>query len=113
LLGTLVTAGAAGCGDGEPESTKYVQTWTKDYGDTTCAEFVDEMTTQQRFVMAGDMLVRVWRAEDPDARIPTDEEMTSFAVAVGLVCADEELADVLKATEIAAALYTLSDGFRP
>lgn len=111
ISATCLALAVMACG-GEAESTQYVQTWTKAYGDTTCAEYVVEMTDHQRMIMAGDMLIRLWRNEDADARIPTDDEMTSFAAAIGIGCA-EETGDALTPTEVAVYLYTLGDGFRP
>ena len=70
------------------------------------------MTRRPRFVMAAFMLRRVWRSEDPESRIPTDDEMTSFAAAVGLGCADSDIGGALGPTEVAAYLYATTDDFR-
>ena len=100
---------AAACGGGEPESTKYVQTWDKDYGDTSCDDFTQRMTERQAFVLAGDMLLRAQRVETPDAPVESDERIEAFATALTVACAQWPIASEITMPEVAATRYILGD----
>ena len=97
LLITLLVV--AGCGDG-PTSTKYVQTWTKPYGDTTCADWRDAMSEQQKFVMAGDILLTSQRKLKADAAIPSDALVGQFQGQLQGLCLTYPTDDVATASFI-------------
>jgi len=109
LLITLLVV--AGCGDG-PTSTKYVQTWTKPYGDTTCADWRDAMDNHQRYVAAADMLLTL-RKKDGAGEIPTDEMIGAFALDLSDICS-APAGEVATIAEIAPLVYiAFPDEFKP
>jgi hypothetical protein len=104
---------AAACSGGEPESTKYLQTWTKAYGETTCTDWHQTMSAHERFVMAADMLLGAHRRENADAAIPSDILVTRFEMGIGGACADAGEQSGIKVSEVAALLYTMSNDLGP
>jgi hypothetical protein len=83
----LVIAAAvflAACSSGGDD--KYDQSWPKSYGSTSCAEWQDEMSGQQRFVAAADMLVRGWRIDGVEDELPPDATVDRFAGAISQSC---------------------------
>jgi hypothetical protein len=112
---TLAPTATAAPATSTPASTigKYEQTWLKAYGDTTCADWVNEMDAHQQFVMAADMLLTLQRADVPSAPIPPDEQIDRFASAITTSCEGPGAELGVKITEVAASLYTLSDDLKP
>lgn len=108
----LLTLLFVACSGGEPESTRYVQTWEKPYGETSCREFTQQMTRQQSFVLAGDMLVRAQRTTEPDA-VPSDEQIEAFSLALTVACAEWPIAESMTMPEVAATRYQMDDEFKP
>lgn len=113
LIVSLLAVVLVGCGDGQPESTKYVQTWTKAYAETTCADWHQVMTPHERFVMAADLLLSVYRREQADAEIPSDILVSRFETGIGGACADAGEQLGIKVAEVAALLYTMSNDLGP
>ena len=95
-----------------PTPGKYEQTWTVAYSDTTCAQWASEMNEQQRFVMAGDMLLAA-RKGDGDASLPPDALINKFQDAIQNVCANEGGKLGVKVAETAAAIYQLAADLKP
>ncbi len=83
---TLATVLLIGACSGAPTSTKYVQTWPRDYRVTTCNDWRDSMSNQQRFVAAGDLLVTL-RKHDGDGSLPSDQMIGAFALDMSDMCA--------------------------
>jgi hypothetical protein len=81
-IGVLVSA----CGDGgSPDSTKFKQTWSKSYDETTCTDWLDLMDNHQRFVAAGDQLI-VLRKRDGNGELPPDDMIGAFALSMSDIC---------------------------
>jgi hypothetical protein len=98
----LVALLVVGCGGGyEP--------WPKTAGDTTCAEWIDEMSIDQRRGLGQAILTLLWD-RDGAARTPPDDVVQRFADAVGGVCASYRDEDV---STVAGGLYALSDDVKP
>ena len=99
----------AACGGGTPASTRYTQTWTKAYDQTTCADWGSAMDEHQRFVMAADMLLAAQRGEQADAPIPPDSQIQTLQTAIGGACAGAGAELGVKVGEVAASLYLMSN----
>ena len=94
---------------GEPD--KYKQTWTKAYGDTTCADWRDVMNDHQRFVMAADILYTQQKKIKPDVGLPSDALVNQFAGQVQGLCLTHEGDDV---TTVSFIVWTTGgDAFAP
>lgn len=111
IIVTLV----AGCSAG-PASTKFKQTWTKSYSQTTCGDWDDLMEPHQRFVMAGDFLLNIHQGEkgstDPAVvPIPPDNIINAFVAAMSNECSDHHSVSVTLAS--AAAYKDNLDLFKP
>ena len=92
----------AGCGGDDGA-------WTQTAGETTCAEWIDEMTPEQRAGLAAAVLEILWDRDGAASR-PDEAVTTRFANAIGGVCAsfrDDSISSV------AATLYALADDLKP
>jgi hypothetical protein len=67
--------------------SRYVQTWSKDYDNTSCAEWVTRMTDQQRWTAALEMLKKARNGDNAFAPMPADARVDGFKTAVGASCA--------------------------
>lgn len=94
---TLAACSSSGGSSGD-QSGPYAQTWNKSYGDTTCGEYVHQMTSHERFAFAHDVIVRL------GARDTSDAFAEQFAMDV---LSDCQPAPGLKLSEAAAALATV------
>ena len=68
-----------------PSVSKYTQTWAKDYGDTTCREWLTGMSEQQRWAGAADMLSSA-RSKDGGKSLPADDLISAFMRSVSDTC---------------------------
>jgi hypothetical protein len=129
---TLVVASAvllAGCGgsteatktdssaaaettSSNPEVDKYKQTWTTPYGETTCAQFLNEMTRPQTFAMAADILFNARESDKPDLDLPSDEMVNEFRVEMTNVCTEGPPPDV-RMGDVAVGVYMTDASFQP
>jgi len=85
FVALLVTLAIA-CGGG-PTSTKYTQTWTKNYSATTCTDWNTSMNEHQKFVMAADFLLTFQKGDQADVAIPADTLINNFKADISTVCA--------------------------
>lgn len=96
-----------------PTIGKWEQTWPAAYGETTCAQWVADMNSHERFVAAGDMLLRAQRRDVPDAGIPQDAQVAEFLSTIDSIC-HETNTPTMNITEAAAVTYvTYQDEFSP
>jgi hypothetical protein len=86
-----------------PADIRFKQTWTTSYNATTCGDWNYNMTPEQRWTMAADLLYAVRGV----TALPPDDLITEFASGISTSCTPT---DVLKVNEAAAALYTLAQG---
>lgn len=105
-----VFAAVDGLGSSQPDEPKqgtsvavgkYEQTWGKPYDQTTCADFKNAMTDQQRWAMAADMLTGARTKGDGISAMPSDALVTTFRDGLSYVCVD----DNLTMTDMGAGLY--------
>lgn len=106
------------CGNATPRSdggssNKYTQTWTKSYTDTSCDDWISQMTDKQQWAAAADMLAGARDKGDGGTGVPDDDLVTDFRDGVTNVCGAP--ADVSESiAEVAAGLYlTERDRFAP
>lgn len=94
----------AGCGGGSTQasSKKFEQTWSTSYGQTTCKQWFNDMTANERFVAAADMLVGAQKTERPDVDLPDDKLITRFEGDISEGC--EPIA-TMKITDEATFIY--------
>ncbi len=111
LLAAALIVGA--CGGDAPQSTKYLQTWTTAYSETTCADWHQSMTERERFVMASDVLFTLHKRTKPTASRPADLVAGRFETGINETCprAGEELKR--KVVEVATPLYESSSSLGP
>lgn len=67
--------------------SRYVQTWSKPYDRTSCAEWTTRMTDRQRWTAALDMLKDARAADDAFAALPADRLVGRFGSALNARCA--------------------------
>lgn len=103
------TACSAGTGSGAADDSKYTQTWAKPYSSTTCADYLNEMTSKQQWVAAADMLTSV-RKVDGGTRLPADGLVARFRSDVATGCQSESTAAI---GDVAVVIYKLADSYQP
>jgi hypothetical protein len=103
LAGLVVLAvlPLAGCGGGED---KYEQTWDTAYSSTTCDQFADEMTDDERFVMAADMIAGTANDENPNAGLPPDSLVDDVVSQMSTAC---EADGSVVMTDVAVGLFMI------
>lgn len=114
LTAGLLLAGCAstddGSGAGTSSTSKYDQTWDTSYAETTCTQWLEEMSPQQRFAAAADMLTGARNKGDGGDGLPSDDLINEFKAGVDNACVEP----TAKLAEIGAALYlTERSTFRP
>jgi hypothetical protein len=82
LAATLCAIALGACAGGD---ARREQTWPQGYGATTCHEWRKEMTAQQRWVAAAEILLTARRA-DGGAALPRDGQVGSFARDISRTC---------------------------
>lgn len=108
ILGALVLAGCTS--HSTPVDDKYEQTWTTPYSETTCSAYLNEMTTQQRWAAAADMLAGARNKMDGGSGLPSDDLVTRFAADIAEGCSGGPVA---KLTEAAITIYQLDRIYAP
>jgi hypothetical protein len=98
---SIVVPLLGGCGTHEP--------WTKTAGETTCADWIDTMTPEQRAGLGGALLAVLWD-QDGAASRPGDAVIARFADAIGGACGSFRAE---KISTIGSGLYSLSDDVKP
>jgi hypothetical protein len=83
--------------------------WTKTAGETTCMEWRDQMTTENRSGLAAAMLEALWNQDGAGAH-PSDALAVSFANAIGQVCASYP---TTKISSVGSIVYHTSSEFKP
>lgn len=91
--GTAHTAATAG---------EFDQSWSKSYSSTTCADWANSMTYDQRRVAAADMLVGARKVDGGDS-LPSDGLILSFAGDITEGCA----ISTMSITDAAVGVYLI------
>lgn len=110
---TLVLVGAAiaGCSSssGSNNSDKYEQTWPAQYSKTTCTQWLNEMSDQQRFAAAADILTSARNKIDGGSGLPSDALIREFEGGVDTVC----VVPTMTLTDATDGLYSTEPRFHP
>lgn len=108
----------AGCssGDqqsqGDPETSKYTQTWTKAYADTTCTDWQATMTSAQTWAASADMLSAARDNIDHGTGVAPDALITRFQGDITEACSAD--VDGLKLADVAIGVYQIGhDEYQP
>ena len=92
IIGVIASAlGAGGDDDGGGSGEtggKYDQTWTTSYQATTCEQWLNQMSPQQRFAGAADMLTGARNKGDGGTGVPGDDLVNEFKREVDNACTD-------------------------
>ena len=112
-LSLLLAMGLMQCREAAPEgeqgtapasdADRYRQSWGKNYSDTSCSEWHQQMTSAQRFAAAADMLVGA-RGVDGGEGLPPDSLISQFEGDIGEAC---EAGNVLPLNEVAVGIYVI------
>jgi len=113
VVGIAVVA-ALGRDDGTEDaagSSAYEQTWSQSSSETTCAEWAADMTAQQRFAAAADMLTGARNRGDGGQGVPDDSLIRRFEVDVSEGCGPVATMTV---AEAGASIYLIGqEQYRP
>ena len=75
----LVLVTLTGCGSSAGPDAKFTQTWPTPYAQTTCSQWMGDMTEAQKFTAAADMLVGAQSTDNKNADLPDDDLINAFA----------------------------------
>jgi hypothetical protein len=97
----------AGCSASESSSgsTKYDQTWSKDYASTTCADWSSTMTQQQRFAAAADILSGARDKVDGGSGVAPDDLISDFQSEIDDACEPGAPTATLTLTDVTLFIY--------
>ena len=113
LFGVLSTIGSGGDDDAstgtDDSASKYTQTWSKQYSDTTCSDWNDEMTEQQHFSAAADILTSARNKLDDGTGLPSDALIREFEDGITNVCVEP----TMTLTDATYGLYATEPRFHP
>ncbi len=90
-----------GSGEGSNDGGKYTQTWTKDYAATTCREWNVEVTEDQQWVAAADMLTGARNKGDGGEGLPPESLVNEFKSGITTTC----VVPTMSLSETAAGPY--------
>jgi len=109
--GLLVVLSLTACSKSTAAQEKFNQTWPTGYGQTTCQQWLAEMTSAQKFVAAADMLVGARSHDDENAGLPSDSLIRSFENDIGQGC--EPIA-TMTISDAAVSIYLIGrDQYAP
>jgi hypothetical protein len=83
-------------GPAQDQGTAYRQTWPAEYAETTCGQFLSEMTYQQRYAAAADLLGAA-RTTDGGAVRPPDTLVKAYLADLDDVCAAGQTTSLARA----------------
>jgi hypothetical protein len=97
-------------GTGTSDNDKYEQTWPESYSSTTCREWHREMTREQQWSAAADMLTGARNKGDGGEGLPPDLLVDEFMGGITTACVVPDMS----LAEVGAGLYlTERARFRP
>jgi hypothetical protein len=103
-IGILVLVTLTGCGSSAGGDAKFTQTWPTPYEQTTCAQWLGDMTEAQKFTAAADMQVGAQSTDAKNADLPEDDLINSFAGDITQGC--EPIA-TMTITDAAISIYLI------
>ncbi|WP_248582558.1 hypothetical protein [Nocardioides sp. InS609-2] len=113
-VATMSVVALSGCGsDGNQGGTdvgKYEQTWPRAYSETTCDDWADEMTGQQHFAAAADMLTSARNKIDGGEGLPPDSLIERFQSDIASTC---QIEGTLTITDAVYVVYNDDPSYKP
>ncbi|WP_152970186.1 hypothetical protein [Frigoribacterium sp. RIT-PI-h] len=109
VLSTLGGDDDETAGDAEVASSRYTQTWSQGYAETSCDEWNLEMTSAQQFAAAADILTSARNKIDGGVGLPPDALISEFQAGVTNVC----IVPTMTLTDATSGLYTTEPRFHP
>ena len=91
------------------DTSKYTQSWPKQYSDTTCTEWSTDLSPSQRFAASADMLTGARNKGDGGTGLPADSMIDDFSVGISSVCVEP----TMSITDAAVGLYLTEPIFQP
>jgi len=95
--------------DAPAESSRYTQTWSQSYAETSCDEWNLEMTSAQQFAAAADILTSARNKINGGDGLPPDALTTEFQAGITNVC----IIPSMTLTDATYGLYTTEPRFHP
>lgn len=93
----------------DSDAAAYTQTWGKDYADTTCGDWNAQMTDEQQFAAAADILASAWDKIEGSSDFPSDSLITEFQGGISKACIE----DTMTLTDVSYGVYTTEPRFEP
>lgn len=109
VLSTLGGDDDGKAGDAEVASSRYTQTWSQSYAETSCDEWNLEMTSAQQFAAAADILTSARNKIDGGVGLPPDAMIGEFQAGITNVC----IVPTMTLTDATFGLYTTEPRFHP
>lgn len=109
LVSVLSTLGSNDDEKADDASSRYTQTWSQSYAETSCDEWNLEMTSAQQFAAAADILTSARNKIDGGAGLPPDALTSEFQAGVTNVC----IVPTMTLTDATFGLYTTEPRFHP
>jgi hypothetical protein len=91
------------------ESSRYTQTWSQSYAETTCDEWNIEMSAGQQFAAAADILTSARNKIDGGVGLPPDALTSEFQAGITTIC----IVPTMSLTDATYGLYTTEPRFHP
>lgn len=109
VLSTLGGDDGEKADNAEVASSRYTQTWSQSYAETSCDEWNLEMTSAQQFAAAADILTSARNKIDGGVGLPPDALTSEFQAGVTNVC----IIPTMTLTDATFGLYTTEPRFHP
>lgn len=87
----------------------YMQTWTKSYSSTTCADWSKRMSEGQRLAAAADTLTAARKRTDAREALPSDALIREFRASITIAC----IAPSMTLSQVSEGLYKTESRFHP
>ena len=106
---TLLLLSGCSTSTADDLGNKYAQTWERSYSETTCADWTGEMTAQQKFAAAADILVAAWTKIEGSSQFPDDSMINEFRDGIGTAC----VVPTMNISEVSYGVYSTEARFTP
>ena len=95
----------AGCASSSGDPSKYAQSWTKSYAQTTCQDWTDSMTDQQKFAASADILSSARDKVDGGSGVAPDDLIRAFESEIDDACAPPQPDPTATLTDVTLFIY--------
>ena len=91
------------------DTSKYDQTWSTPYSQTTCDDWLNSMSSREQFAAAADILTSARNKIDDGTGLPSDALVDEFAGGITTVCVEP----TMTLTDATYGLYATEPRFHP